>query len=165
MRGRPDPPDLSVSPRSSSDAPIAATPAQFDGMMGRGRSRSIPWKLLSFLGEAGGFILLFVGTLVAVIAGSFPADCFTTHCTASTSAGIQNAILASRILWSLGAFGLAGGAGIELQFLLQNPESNSPQENDRYLARRRAAFVMLLFGIGVLFVLTLTAGIAANPAI
>lgn len=151
--------------RPSSDAPIAATPAQMGGMMGRSSARPIPWRLLSFLGKGGGFLLLFIGTLVDVIAGSYPADCFTSHCSGSTSAGIQYAILASRILWSIGAFGLAAGAGIDLHFLQQNPESNSPEENARHLARRRAAFALVIAGIVILLVLTLTAGVVANPAI
>jgi len=164
MRGRSNPPDLSVNPPVASDAPIAATPAQMGGMRGRGASRPIPWKFLSLVGRGGGILLFFVGTLVDVIAGSYPADCFTSHCSGSTSAGIQYAILFSRILWSLGAFGLAAGGGIELHFLLQNPESNGPEENARFLARRRGAFAFVLIGVGVLLVLLLTAGVAA-PAL
>ncbi|MGP8078314.1 MAG: hypothetical protein ACLQD8_06875 [Thermoplasmata archaeon] len=161
MRGRPNPPDLSQQTVGASDAPIAATPAQMSGMMGRSPSRPIPWRLLSLLGRGGGFLLLFVGTLVDVIAGSFPADCFTSHCSGSTSAGIQYAILFARILWTVGAFGLASGAGIELHFVLQNPEANGAEENARFLARRRAAFVLLLVGIAILFVLLLSEGVQA----
>ncbi|HTP54582.1 MAG TPA: hypothetical protein VML94_06475 [Thermoplasmata archaeon] len=165
MRGRPNPPDLSANSPGPSDAPIAATPAQMGGMHGgRGPSRPIPWKSLSLLGRGGGVLLFFVGTLVDVIAGSFPADCFTSHCSGSTSAGIQYAILFSRLLWTLGAFGLAAGGGIELHFFLQNPESNGPEENARYLARRRAAFAYIFLGIGILFVLLLSTGSVA-PAL
>jgi hypothetical protein len=161
MRGRPNPPDLSVNSPGPSDAPIAATPAQMGGMRGRGASRPIPWKFLSLLGRGGGVLLFFLGTLVDVIAGSFPADCFTSHCSGSTSAGIQYAILVSRLLWSIGAFGLSAGGGIELHFFLQNPESNGPEENARFLARRRAAFLFVFVGIGILLVLLLTAGTTA----
>jgi hypothetical protein len=162
MRGRPNPPDLSTNSTVPADAPIAATPAQMSGMRGPPAPRPIPWRLLSLLGRGGGFLLLFIGTLVDVIAGSFPADCFTSHCSGSTSAGIQYAILFSRILWTLGAFGLAAGAGIELHFILQHPDSDGAEENARFLARRRAAFVLLLVGIAILFVLLLSQGVQAS---
>lgn len=155
-----------MTPSVPADAPIAATPAQMSGMGGRGASRPIPWRFLSLLGRGGGLLSLFVGTLVDVIAGSYPADCFTSHCSGSTSAGIQYAILAARLLWALGAFGLAAGGGIELHFIRRHPESSGPEENARFLADRRAAFVLFLVGIVILFVLVLTQGGAvANPAI
>jgi hypothetical protein len=152
-----------MNPSAPADAPIAATPAQMPGMMGGRAAPPIPWSALSLLGRGGGVILLFVGTLVAVIAGSYPADCFTSHCSGSTSAGIQYAILAARILWAIGAFGIAAGAGIQLHFILQNPESNGPEENARFLAARRAAFFLLLVGIGILLALLLTQGTAVAP--
>lgn len=146
------------------DAPIAATPAQMTGMMGRRSPRPIPWALLSLFGQGGGLVLLFVGTLVDVIAGSYPADCFTTHCSGSVSAGVQYAILVARILWTAGAFGIASGAGIQLHFVLHQPESSGAEENARFLASRRAAFCLLLVGIGILLTLLLTQGAAVAPA-
>jgi len=126
----------------------------------------VPWILLSVVGRGGGLVLLFVGTIVDIIAGSFPADCFTSHCSGSTSAGIQYAILAARLLWAIGAFGLATGAGIQLHFVLHEPEGSSPEENERFLAARRAALIVLLVGIGILLALLLTQSTAvANPAL
>ncbi|HTP55104.1 MAG TPA: hypothetical protein VML53_00345 [Thermoplasmata archaeon] len=156
---------MSVSPSVPSDAPIAATPAQMPGLMGAKPTRPIPWRFLSLLGRGGGLVLLFVGTLIEVIGGSFPADCFTSHCSGSTSAGIQYAILAARLLWAIGAFGLAAGAGIELQFIEQGPESNGPEENARFLARRRADLLVLLVGVGILLALLITQPTAVAPAL
>jgi hypothetical protein len=165
MRGRSNPPDMSATPMSA-DTPIAATPAQMTGGLGLGHPRSIPWAMLSLLGRAGGLLLLFVGTLVDIIAGSTPADCFTSHCGANISADIQYAILVSRLLWAIGAFGLAAGAGIKLHFLLREPETNGADENARFLARRRGEFLLFLAGVGILFVLLLTqTGAVAVPAI
>lgn len=144
------------------NAPIAATPAQMARTSGA-RSRPVPWRLLSLVGRGVGLALLFVGTVVDVIAGTFPADCFTSTCTTSTSAGIQYAILAARLLWAIGAFGLAAGAGIQLHFVLHSPETDGAEENARFLAARRAAFVLLLVGIGILLVILLTDSAAVAP--
>lgn len=163
MRSRsPVPSDESSSPPISVNAPIAATPAQM-GRMGGPRSRPVPWRLLSLVGRAGGLLLLFVGTLVDVIAGTFPADCFTSTCTTSTSAGIQYAILTARLFWVIGAFGLAAGSGIQLHFILHSPESEGAEENARFLAARRGAYTMLLVAIGILLVILLTDGLAVAP--
>lgn len=165
MRGRTPSADPSTLPPVPADAPIAATVAQMSAPpRGAGR-RPIPWSFLSLLARGGGVLLVFVGTLIDVIAGSYPADCFTSHCGGSTSAGIQYGILAARLLWSIGAFGLSAGAGIELHFLQTSPEGPGPEENARYLARRRAAYGLLLVGIGVLLVLLLTQGGAVAPAL
>lgn len=153
---------MSTAPMGPSDAPIAATPAQ---MGGRRASRAIPWRLVSLLGRGGGFLLLFVGTLVDVVAGSYPADCFTSHCGGGASASVQYGILAARILWSVGAFALSGGAAIDLHFVLQGPEANGAEENARFLARRRTAFVLFLVGIAILFGLLITQSGAVAPAL
>lgn len=163
MRGRSNGSDLAAPGPVPADAPIAATPAQISGMRGRGPGQPIPWPLLSLVGRGGGLLLFFLGTLVAVIGGSFPADCFTSTCSGSTSAGIQYAILVTRLFWSLGAFGLAAGAAIELHFVLRGPEEAGPEANARFLAARRSAFVLVLVGIGVLLALVLSQGGAIAP--
>lgn len=150
-------------PPIPANAPIAATPAQISPARPPSTPRPVPWSLLSDLARGLGLLLLFVGTLVDVIGGTYPADCFTSTCTTSTSASLQYAILAARILWVLGAFGLSSGAAIQLHFVLVTPESDSSEENARYLAARRAAFVTFLVGIGILLAVLLTDGSAIAP--
>jgi uncharacterized membrane protein SpoIIM required for sporulation len=105
--------------------------------------------------------LIFLGTLVAVVFGSFPANCFTSACSTSTSASIQYGILASRILWTLGVFGIAVGAALKLQFVLLEPSSNSSESNARHIDRRRAELYLLIVSIVILLVLTLVQGAVA----
>jgi hypothetical protein len=133
--------------------------------MGGGPPRAVPWSLVANLGRAAGLLLLFLGTLVAVLFASFPADCFTMTCTGSDAASVQYGILASRLLWTFGAFGLAGGAAIKLHFLLDEPGTDSPEATRRYLARRRSEFLLLLVGVAILLLLLLTAGTTISPAL
>ena len=163
MRGRNGSSDSSPTPPIPANAPIAATPAQMTSVIGPRTPRPVPWRLVSDIGRGMGLLLVFVGTLVDVIGGTYPADCFTSTCTTSTAAGLQYAILAARILWALGAFGLSAGAAVQLHFVLIAPESETAEENARYLAARRAAFVVFLVGIGILLALLLTDGSAIAP--
>jgi len=163
MRGRNGTSDPSSTPSIPVNAPIAATPAQLSPAPGHRAPRPVPWRMLSELGRGLGLLLVFVGTLVDIIAGTYPADCFTSTCTPSTAAGLQYAILSARILWALGAFGLSAGAAVQLHFVLVAPESETAEENARYLAARRAAFVTFLVGIGILLAILLTDGAAIAP--
>jgi hypothetical protein len=125
----------------------------------------ISWHNAALFAKGGGLVLLFVGTLVSVLFGSFPADCFTMTCTGSTSAGVQYGILLARLLWTFGAFGLAIGAGIQRQFVLNGPPPESTEAGARFLADRRTEFWLMLAGIGILLVLLLTQPGAVAPAL
>ncbi len=164
MRSRSSSPDLSGTPPPAPDAPIAATVAQMTGATARPTPRPIPWTFLSLVGRGGGVLLLFVGTLVLVIGGGYPAGCFTSTCGGGVFSGVEYAILTARILWAIGAFGLSAGAGIELHFVLHSPRSDSSEEHERFLAQRRAAFVLLLVGVGILVVLLVTEPLAVATA-
>lgn len=67
-------------------------------------------------GRVLGLVLLFVGTLVEVAFASTPGSCFTSPPTCS-GFGTQaaNAVIAAKLLFSLGLFCLAGASGIRLQ--------------------------------------------------
>jgi hypothetical protein len=163
MRGRNGASEAAPTPPIPANAPIAATPAQMTAILRPRSTRPVPWRMLSEVGRGLGLVLLFVGTLVDVIGGTYPADCFTSTCTGSTAAGVQYAILTARILWSLGAFGLSAGAAVQLHFVLTGPDSDTTEENARYLAARRAAFLTFLVGIGILLAILLTDGTAIAP--
>jgi hypothetical protein len=123
-----------------------------------------PWTVLALFGQAIGLLLLFVGTLVVVVAGGFPADCFTTTCTTSTAQGVAYGIETARILWVIGLFGIAAGAGLRLQFQAPPASPSTPEETRVYLARRRGEFVILVISILLLFGLLLWSA-AALPAV
>ncbi len=149
---------------SSGGTSIAAAPAQISRLGGMD-SRRIPWHTLALLGKCLGLVLLFVGTLVAVLFGSFPADCFTSTCGAGVRAGVQYGILLSRLLWTFGAFGLALGAGIQRQFVLNGPTSETGESGARYLQDRATEFWLLLASIGILLLLLLSQTGAIAPAV
>jgi hypothetical protein len=146
----------------SSTGPIAAAPTQIPGMMSQA-PRPMPWAFLALIGRMLGLLLLFVGTLVAVIFASPPADCFTSTCGNGVSAGLQYGILTARLLWTFGAAFLLAGSAIKLHFVLGEPTSDGPEGNARYLALRRTETVLILVALGILFVLLLTASTAVAP--
>ena len=116
------------------------------------------WPLIAFWGRVIGFILLFVGTLVQVIWGSYPASCVNgaTGCTAgnltSYLQGDANAILTSGILWALGLFFLGSGAGIKLHWVLKRPPAQaSAEELSAWVADRRLNGILVLVTVVLLF--------------
>jgi hypothetical protein len=115
-----------------------------------------PWAFLAFASQGIGLLLVFVGTLVMVVAGSVPANCFTSTCNiGNTDQGIAYGIETARLLWTLGLFAIAGGAGIRLQFFgpSTTTATQTPESTRIYLARRRGEFVILVVSIVLLFVL------------
>jgi len=113
------------------------------------------WSVLAMLGQGIGLLLLFIGTLIVVVAGSYPADCFTQipACGASTAQGVAYGIETARLLWTLGLFGIAAGAGLRLQIVNVHPLPTTSDETRVYLARRRGEFVILVVALVLLFVL------------
>jgi hypothetical protein len=110
----------------------------------------LPWTSLEFIAKAGGFLLIFIGTLVAVILVSFPASCVPiSGCSTGTIQGLLNALIAARILWTIGVFGIGVGAGLKLLQINHAAESGSmPEDRMTWLLRQRRSN-------GVLFILAL----------
>ncbi len=134
---------------------IAGVPAQVSGPFGQHPGRPVPWGIVAVAAQGAGLVMLFLGTLIMVVFGSTPADCFTSTCSTSTAAGVQYGILAAGIFWTVGAFGIAVGSAIKLQFTLLDPGSNTAEATARYLDRRRAELVLLILAIVILLVVTL----------
>jgi len=108
----------------------------------------IPWAFLAFLAQSIGLLLIFVGGLLAVTAGVFPPNCYTSTCSiGGTEANVAYGIMAARLLIVLGLFGLAAGAGLHLQFRPSLASGSSPEETRVYLGRRRGEFALLLISI------------------
>jgi len=125
-----------------------------------------PWAFLAMLGQGMGLLLLFVGTLVMVLVGSNPADCFTAAppCAGSTAQSVAYGIETARLLWTIGLFGIAAGAGLRLQIVNAHPLPTTPEETRIYLARRRGEFVILVVAILLLFAILIWST-AALPAL
>ncbi len=114
------------------------------------RAAIIP--LLALWGRIIGFVLLFVGTLIAVAWGNIPGGCLTTpsSCTGFPAAD-ANAILAAQVIWTIGLFFLGGGAGIKLHWGLQNPASGRPEDVRWVVADRWVNVVLVVLSIWLMF--------------
>lgn len=116
----------------------------------------LPWQSLALLSQGLGLLLVFLGTLVMVAFGYIPVSCVAaTTCSQGTLQGVLYAIDAARLLWTIGLFGLAVGAGLHLQFRPPPTFPSSPEETRVYLARRRGEMIMLVLALLLLFLVLL----------
>ncbi len=138
----PPPPDTMVY------APPAPPPPASSGM--KMMMPKLPFTSLEFLAKAGGFLLIFIGTLIAVLFVSIPASCVGAGgCGMSTYQSLLNAFIAARVLWTIGVFGIGIGAGLKLLQINQMAESGSyPEDKMSWFMRQRRSN-------GVLFILSL----------
>jgi hypothetical protein len=143
--------------------PTAPAPKMSERWSPEALAKKGPWAFLSLLAQGVGLLLVVVGTLVVVILGSYPISCFGSTATSCIGTA-QNAywgLMIARILWTLGLFGLAAGAGIRLQFLHPDPMPDTPEATRIYLARRRGEFVILVVSVLLLFLVLLSSGLAS----
>lgn len=158
------PPPINSGLPPGATAPIAAVPTQIPGVMGRGMPRSVPWAMVGTIARGGGLLFLFLGTLIVVLFGSVPADCFTSTCTGNTAASVEYGILTGHLFWAIGAFGLIVGSGVRLRYVLGEPSSDGAETNSRFIAARRLEVLLLIVGIVLLLVITLdSTAILASP--
>jgi hypothetical protein len=78
---------------------------------------SIPWSSLVTWGRILGFVLIFLGTIVAVAFASYPSNCLSTPVPSSCSSFFSqwaNAIMWGKILWVIGLFFIGGATGIRM---------------------------------------------------
>ena len=116
-----------------------------------------PWPLVVAAGRVAGIILIFVGTLVEVAFASVPGSCFTTPPTCDGFATqAANAIIAAKLLWSLGLFCLAGAAGIRLQGGMMPKSSPSGAESTPQPPHVWANLLILILSVALMAVILLT---------
>jgi hypothetical protein len=121
-------------------------------------SRMNYWPMLAFWGRAIGFILLFVGTLVAVIWVSISSSCYTTTTTCGNLgsgylSGVANAVVVSKILWAIGLFFLGAAAGIKLHWASPRPQGSAAEDTAAWAADRRMNGLLLTVSIVLLAIL------------
>lgn len=123
----------------------------------RGGMVSLSMGSLSFWARALGFVLLFIGTLVAIISATPGAGCFGTNPSCGPTSGFvtgaANAILAAKILWSLGLFFLGAGAGLRLHWGMNRSSSLSSDELRAQIHDRWMNLILVLVSIGLLWLL------------
>lgn len=147
-----------MPPAAPSSAPPPPPPTwtslpspQRSGMV----SLSIP--SLAFWSRALGFVLLFIGTLVAVAFASAGSGCFSTNPDCGLGSGFltgaANALLAAKILWAIGLFFVGAGAGIKLHWGLGRSSSATPEEVRATIHDRWFNGILVLTSIVLLWLL------------
>lgn len=118
-------------------------------------SLSIP--SLAFWSRALGFLLLFIGTLVAVAFATAGGGCFTTNPDCGPGSGFltgaANALLAAKILWVIGLFFVGAGAGIKLHWGLGRSSNATPEELRALIHDRWLNGILVLTSIVLLWLL------------
>ncbi|MGI0070653.1 MAG: hypothetical protein ACRECT_01015 [Thermoplasmata archaeon] len=111
--------------------------------------RPLEWTNLAFYAKAGGFLLVFIGTLV-LVTGTNPS-------TAPNFNILYDSILAGRLLWAIGLAAIATGAGIKLRYVYPTPNVELSDSRAGILrasmGRNMLLFVVALFLM--VFILTL----------
>jgi Na+-transporting NADH:ubiquinone oxidoreductase subunit NqrD len=124
--------------------------------------RTDTFLLMAFLLRILGFVLVFVGVLVAVVFVSIPGGLYTNPSGYGSSflEGVANGALAGRILIALGLFLLAAGAGTKLHWSLRYPAQGSPDEIAWAKADRQWNGFVFALCLVLLIVVFLTINIA-----
>ncbi len=139
--------------------PPSGAPPPPSGWLPPAHHRPDMMSMAARWGRLIGLLLLFVGTLVVVWIASVQAGCLATPSTCATDAqNAANAIIAGKILWSLGLLAIAGSSGIRLEWGLPRSGVGSDQDAQLVASSRRANALMVIVCIVLLFFLLLTAG-------
>lgn len=165
MAGAPPPPPPSPNPPPSA-SPIPPpspgwtpapprTPVFYAGAL---ESLAIRW------GRILGFVLLFLGTLVAVAAGSIEPGCFPSGCPSSYGSTWAWAVLVGELLWTIALFFLGASSGLQLMTGLRAPVGGTPEEYRWVQTERWFNFLMVALSIVLLwFLLSGIQALAIRP--
>jgi hypothetical protein len=104
-------------------------------------------------GRILGFLILFVGTLIAVAAGSVEASCFSSGGCSGFDGNWAWAAVLGRVLWTVGLFFLGGSSGLQLMYGLKAPTGGTPEEYRWVRGERWFNFIVLVLSLLLLFVL------------
>ncbi|MCI4357634.1 MAG: hypothetical protein L3J95_04615 [Thermoplasmata archaeon] len=115
-----------------------------------------PWPLMIALGRVLGIILIFVGTLIAVVGASVPGSCAPPGTCAGFFTQAANSIIFGKVLWVLGLFCLAGASGLRLQGNLLPGTSSGSDMSEAKAPRVGANLWILLLSIVLMAVILLT---------
>src|SRR5271170_6842325 len=153
MAGPPSPPP--PPPPPPSNTPIPPPGAGWAG--GPPRSSMLDMGSLQTLfvtwGRILGFLLLFLGTLVAVVAGSVAPDCYPTGGCTGYGGDWAWAALIGAVLWVIALFFLGGSSGLQLMRGLKAPSGGTPEEYRWVLTERWFNFLMVALSIVLLWFL------------
>jgi hypothetical protein len=123
--------------------------------------------MASFMGRAVGFLLLFIGTLVAVAFSTPGGGCYDQSPDSGGGSsyimGAANAILVAKILWAIGLFLVGAGAGLKLHWSLSAPSSGRPEDTQFIVSDRRLNGILLLVCIVLLWLLLMIPAGVAGP--
>src|SRR5690348_7564131 len=112
-------------------------------------ARPPPWEMISLAVRLVGFILLFVGVVMVVMAINPGGNCYGNFtspvCQGNTGweSGQANLALYGKILTVTGLFFVAVGIGLKVHFMLKWPASGRAEEAAFLSADRRANYLWL----------------------
>ena len=121
-------------------------------MSGQAGGRRDMWGMAATWLRGVGFLLLFVGTIVAVWFGTVNGGCLSgTNCgpTSPFAQGQHNGIWAANFLWTFGLAMIGAGAGVKLHWGLKEPTSGRP-EDYRWVSLERVMNYVLFFVVAIL---------------
>ncbi len=119
------------------------------------------WDMWAFLLRFIGFLLIAVGAIVDVAAGTPGGSLYNSPSASTYNNAVQgwaNGVLAARLLVALGALALGTGAGIKLRFVLRAPVGAASEQFAWVLIERLVNYVILGFSIVVLLWLLMQVG-------
>jgi hypothetical protein len=128
-------------------------------------ARPVPWAMVSLLARFLGFVLLFIGTVIAIVGVEPGGACYTSTACANTAwvGGAANYLIAAKLLWSIGLFFLGAGAGMKIHFKLGWTDGAKPEEVRFITWERIANYAIIIVCVVLLF--DLLAGIGLITAI
>ncbi len=110
-------------------------------------------SLLIRWGRILGFLLLFIGTLVAVVAGSVQPVCYASSGCANWPMTWAWAAVTGEILWTIALFFLGASSGLQLMNGLKAPTGGTPEEYRWVQTERWFNFLMVALSIVLLWFL------------
>lgn len=118
---------------------------------------TLPWSMVTTGLRVIGFLLIGLGTLIAVAFASLPGSCAPGSTPACTSFPSQylNAILTAKVLWTLGLIAVGGASGIGMHQSWGRADTGAPGDNV-WTNRYRANLVMVVLSVLLLALLLLT---------
>jgi hypothetical protein len=123
---------------------------------GNFQSMAITW------GRILGFLLLFVGTLVAVVAGSVQPVCYSSSACTNWPGTWAWAVIIAEVLWVIALFFLGASSGLQLMRGLKAPSGGTPEEYRWVLTERWFNFLMVIVSIVLLWFI-LSGVVAIHP--
>jgi hypothetical protein len=116
----------------------------------------------AMIGWGLGFLLLFVGSLVAIILtnpGSCIGNTSAPPCSASDFAGFYNGLFIGKLLFAIGLLLIGGASGLKLHYGSPKPSSGSSDDLRWVMHERWASLIVIVVTVVLLFIVLIPLGV------